>query len=762
MKKSLYIIYLFLILAFSLTASYAGDVNSTDFDIVGSNESGEVYALESDLSLYENSKNMTCLDSLSDSVYYNGNYEVSLKDSITNQTLPNRTVSFSVDGENYTVLTDDEGIAGLRLNLPVGKHTVTSSFMGDDIYGNCTLTEDVTVLSTLIAKDIKKYYGAGTKYSATFLDSNGIPLANVQVSIVVNGKVYSKRTNANGVVGMAVNLNPGTYRITSTDPITGLTVTTTFKILATISSSNLQKFIGDGKKFTAKFLKSNGKPLAKKYIKFKLKGKRYKVKTNSKGIASLSLKKLKKGTYNIICYNKDGYKKTFKIQVYKKKAATGMSTKFYTFLENQTKQIMVKFKTSIGGASVASKVIKIKINGKTYSKKTDSSGKAYLTLPDLEKGIYTVTYSYAGTKYFKSSKATDYVTVLNQTNASFTVKSTTSFGYGAGTQFKVKLTADGVPLAKKEVTFKVSSYESVKTTSSKGIASITIKMGVGNYKIQYSVPSDSYINGSSDECDVEVFKRSASRLTWKSASTFKDSSQTFMILLVDSNGNPISGETVKLTIDGKTYSAKTSSKGMATFKTSVALGKYDVKISYGGSNFYIKSSASKSVNVKLSYFKAGVNQKASGISSSYLKSSSHCKVGAKAVKKMVKKLTKGLKSKTDKAKAIYNYVRDTLGYRFYYDTRYGSTKTLKIKSGNCVDHSHLLVAMFRTAGLKARYVHGSCTFSDGRYGHVWAQVYLDGHWVGADATSYRNQLGKIKNWNTKTAKIHSGYHSLPF
>ncbi len=87
---------------------------------------------------------------------------------------------------------------------------------------------------------------------------------------------------------------------------------------------------------------------------------------------------------------------------------------------------------------------------------------------------------------------------------------------------------------------------------------------------------------------------------------------------------------------------------------------------------------------------------------------------------------------------------------------------MKIKSGNCVDHSHLLVAMFRTAGLKARYVHGSCTFSDGRYGHVWVQVYFDGHWVGADATSYRNQLGKIKNWNTKTAKIHSGYRSLPF
>ena len=93
----------------------------------------------------------------------------------------------------------------------------------------------------------------------------------------------------------------------------------------------------------------------------------------------------------------------------------------------------------------------------------------------------------------------------------------------------------------------------------------------------------------------------------------------------------------------------------------------------------------------------------------------------------------------------------------------GSVATLNHKEGNCVDHSHLLVAMFRTAGLNARYVHGTCRFSDGDVtGHVWTQVKIGNSWVCADAISYRNSLGKIKNWDTNSYSLHSRYSSLPF
>ena len=80
-----------------------------------------------------------------------------------------------------------------------------------------------------------------------------------------------------------------------------------------------------------------------------------------------------------------------------------------------------------------------------------------------------------------------------------------------------------------------------------------------------------------------------------------------------------------------------------------------------------------------------------------------------------------------------------------------------------MDHSHLLIAMFRTAKLPARYVHGTCTFSSGStYGHVWAQVLVNGKWVVADATSSRNSLGNIVNWNTKSFSLKGIYSGIQF
>ncbi|HIH64385.1 MAG TPA: pseudomurein-binding protein [Methanothermobacter thermautotrophicus] len=149
--------------------------------------------------------------------------------------------------------------------------------------------------------------------------------------------------------------------------------------------------------------------------------------------------------------------------------------------------------------------------------------------------------------------------------------------------------------------------------------------------------------------------------------------------------------------------------------------------------------------------------------SQYLAATANCQVNDPAIKSLAANLTAGLTGAWDKATAIFNWVRDRISYSFYYNTRYGATGTLKYRTGNCVDHSHLLVALFRTAGLAARYVHGTCTFTSGNtYGHVWAQVLVGDTWYAADATSSKNSLGAVNSWNTATAKIKGIYASLPF
>ncbi|WP_414470607.1 transglutaminase domain-containing protein [Methanobacterium sp. ACI-7] len=73
------------------------------------------------------------------------------------------------------------------------------------------------------------------------------------------------------------------------------------------------------------------------------------------------------------------------------------------------------------------------------------------------------------------------------------------------------------------------------------------------------------------------------------------------------------------------------------------------------------------------------------------------------------------------------------------------------------------MALCRVAGLPARYVHGNCKFSSGkRYGHVWAQVYINNNWHNADAISSINSFGVIENWDTGSATIYGYYRELSF
>ncbi|MGB9980610.1 transglutaminase domain-containing protein [Methanobacterium sp.] len=145
----------------------------------------------------------------------------------------------------------------------------------------------------------------------------------------------------------------------------------------------------------------------------------------------------------------------------------------------------------------------------------------------------------------------------------------------------------------------------------------------------------------------------------------------------------------------------------------------------------------------------------------YVKATKNCQVNNARIKSLAKQITRGKKTRLGKAVAIFNWVRDKIGYKFYYNTRKGAVGTLNARKGNCVDTAHLLIALERAAGIPARYVHGKAKFRSGKwYGHVWAGIHVNGKWYKADATSSRNSFGVIKNWTRATIK--GKYASLPF
>jgi transglutaminase-like putative cysteine protease len=147
----------------------------------------------------------------------------------------------------------------------------------------------------------------------------------------------------------------------------------------------------------------------------------------------------------------------------------------------------------------------------------------------------------------------------------------------------------------------------------------------------------------------------------------------------------------------------------------------------------------------------------------YLNPTKNCQSDDPKIKALAYSLTNGVSSTYDKGVKIFNWVRDNLAYSFYYNTKYGAVNTYLNKQGNCVDHSHLLIALARAAEIPARYMHGTCTFTSGNvYGHVWAQLYINGKWYDADAISSKNSLGSINNWNKNTVIMKGTYSELPF
>ncbi|MDD1775240.1 MAG: hypothetical protein LUQ24_06900 [Methanobacterium sp.] len=148
--------------------------------------------------------------------------------------------------------------------------------------------------------------------------------------------------------------------------------------------------------------------------------------------------------------------------------------------------------------------------------------------------------------------------------------------------------------------------------------------------------------------------------------------------------------------------------------------------------------------------------------SQYLQATNNCPSNSPTIINLANSITSGKTTAYDKAVAIFNWVNDNTTYSYYYNTVKGALGTLSSGSANCVDTTHLLIALTRAAGIPAKYEHGICTFSDGEFGHVWAQVYANGIWYYADAISPRNTFGVINNWDTSNWTLIGIYAELPF
>ena len=310
------------------------------------------------------------------SMYYkNGSrYEVSIYQDgkLINSQNNDSKVIFNVNGVNYTKELVN-GKASIGINLNPGNYTITTFYHYTD--GLATKTNNIEVLSTILANDVVKFFRNGTQYCAKFLDGCGSPLVNASVTFNINGVLYKKQTDYEGIARLNINLFPGKYILTAMHP-DGLMYGYNITVLSTIHGDDIVKFFRNGTQYCAKFLDGCGSPLVNASVIFNINGVFYKKQTDDNGMARLNIN-LFPGEYILTAIHLNGEEKANIIKV-----LTTISAEDISLIENKSGVFVLK--THDGARNVS-----ITINGVEYIVQTDDGGVATLNV-SLSKGNHAV------------------------------------------------------------------------------------------------------------------------------------------------------------------------------------------------------------------------------------------------------------------------------------------------------------------------------------------------------------------------------------
>ena len=394
------------------------------------------------------------------SMYYkNGSrYEVSIYQDgkIINSQNNDSKVIFNVNGVNYTKELVN-GKASIGINLNPGNYTITTFYHYTD--GLATKTNNIEVLSTILANDVVKFFRNGTQYCAKFLDGCGSPLVNASVIFNINGVFYKKQTDDNGMAKLNINLRPGMYILTAMHP-DALMYGSNITVLSTILANDVVKFFRNGTQYCAKFLDGCGSPLVNASVTFNINGVLYKKQTDYEGVARLNIN-LFPGKYILTAMHPDGLMYGYNITV----LSTIYGDDIVKFFRNGT-QYCAKFLDGCGSPLVNASVT-FNINGVFYKKQTDDNGMARLNI-NLFPGEYILTAIHLNGE--EKANIIKVLTTISAEDISLIENKSGVF---------VLKTHDGA----RNVSITIDGVEYIVQTDDGGVATLNVSLSKGNHAV---------------------------------------------------------------------------------------------------------------------------------------------------------------------------------------------------------------------------------------------------------------------------------------
>ena len=541
---------------------------------------------------YENSQNATSVEipltnvDLSLDIFKNLNIVIINVSAVQKI---NAVVLANINDDEYNItLTDGKGSLKLE-ELDKGSYDVKVSITNTEIFNSTSKDDSFTidVITTKIhTQDFTTDDFSGETFSITLTNKSGDAIANMDIQFIINGETYNTTTDDNGIASIPINLAGGEYLITTIYGGEGEFLqseaqnTIKVKDKVNIDLSIAQNI--NNAAITVELSKA-----INEVVNVTVNGKEYMLRAVN-GTASLTLNNLENDDYEITAnlvntqdYIANETSSTLKINVTELNIIlTPMKTSDYSG------ELYTAILTDENNKAVAGKDVEFYLNGKTYQATSDENGIASIPI-NLASGDYDISVYFNGDNDFFKTTNKSTINVKDKVEIEISVSQ------------NIKNTIITFKLSKpidEAISVNVNgNYYTVKAYNGRAVLSLT-NLENSNYEVTAKLfNEEKYItNQTTGNFIINITQ---ANIQSSDMNTTDFSSDEYTITLVDINNKAIAGRKVTFLLNGITYTRTTNSNGTASIPVSLAVGSYDVTISFAADNDYLQTTATNKITV---------------------------------------------------------------------------------------------------------------------------------------------------------------------
>ncbi|WP_405265831.1 pectate lyase-like adhesive domain-containing protein [Methanobrevibacter sp.] len=386
-----------------------------------------------------------------------------------------------------TVMTNQTGEVEFEIEgLAEGNYTAEILFSDDPVYADSVTYINVylyRLVSNLTADNLSFVFGESGILTASLKDSDGKPIENAVIELLIGQLYETLKTDANGQVGFDLTgrLSPGEFKgnlyfdVTNRYKSSSIPVNITVnKIPTQISAPDVTCTYGENKYIVVTLKDKYGNPLANESVTVKLSVKTLTGKTDDDGQAKFLIDFAPKNYVASVSYsgNSTHMSSSSSFNVVVNQISNIISTEItgsnLKCVYNEGKYMTITLKDSYGNL-LGNRPVTITFNGKTKSYTTDGNGQVRLSTSSLRPNTYPAKVIFAGDKRYGESSFSVNLVVKKATPHLFASKK--KLKVKSAKKFKVTLKNNrNAAMKKVKIYLKVKGKNYVAKTNKKGQA----------------------------------------------------------------------------------------------------------------------------------------------------------------------------------------------------------------------------------------------------------------------------------------------------